>query len=496
MQSYHHYINGKIVESQSKRTLPVLNPALGKAIAEVKLANKEEVDAAVAAARAAFANWSATSLVKRARVLFNFKILLEQNIDALALQLSHEHGKIVADAKGEVLRGIELVEMLCGIPSLLKGEFSANVSNGIDCYTMRQPLGVCVGVTPFNFPIMISIWQFASAIACGNTFVVKPSEKDPGVVLKLAELMQQAGLPNGVLNVVNGDKTAVDALLHHPDVVAITCVGSTPVAEYIYKTAIDQGKRAHCFGGAKNHAILMPDADFEQAANAILGAAFGAAGERCMALPVVVAVGDATADRLVNYLIEKLPNLKIGKGDEPDVEMGPLISKEHLERVQSYVDLGVKEKATLVIDGRDLKVKDYPHGFFMGPCVFDHVTPRMRIYQEEIFGPVLCIVRVATFAEALDLINQHLFGNGTAVFTQHGGIAREFAERVRVGMVGINIPIPVPISYHSFGGWKASVFGDLGMHGMESIRFYTRPKSVTVTWPTGDLHDAFAMPTH
>jgi malonate-semialdehyde dehydrogenase (acetylating) / methylmalonate-semialdehyde dehydrogenase len=497
MHTYHHFIGGKIQESSSAREFDVYNPAVGTVIAKTRLATDDEVNHAIAVASAAFPGWRDTTPLKRSRVLFKFKALLEDHIDELAIMISREHGKVIDDAKGEVMRGVELVEFMCSAPSLLKGSYSQDVGPGIDCFTIRQPLGVCGGVTPFNFPVMVSVWQFTSAIACGNTFVLKPSEKVPAAPMFMAELLKKAGLPDGVFNVVNGDKTAVDCMLAHPDVKTMACVGSTPVAEYIYKTAINNDKRSHAFGGAKNHAILMPDADIDMAANAILGASFGAAGERCMALPVVVAVGDAVADALVAQLKAALPSLKVGPGNKAGVEMGPLITREHLARVKSYVDIGVSEGASLVHDGRDLTVKGHEDGFFMGPCLFDHVTEGMRVYKEEIFGPVLCVLRAPDFETALRLVNEHEFGNGTAVFTRDGDVAREFAARVQVGMVGINIPIPVPISYHSFGGWKHSVFGDVAMHGGESIRFYTKPKSVTTKWPTGvRTNSEFIMPTH
>lgn len=492
-----HYINGRVVDGKSSETWDVYNPAFGKVVAKVSLANDAEVDQAVAAAKSAFVDWSQTSDVRRSRVVFQFRDLLEQNIDALAAKLSEQHGKVFDDAKGEVMRGLEVIEVICGTPSLTRGTYSENVASGLDCYTVRQPLGVCAGVTPFNFPIMISIWQSAAAIATGNTFVLKPSEKDPSTPMMLAELWTKAGLPAGVFNVVNGDKRAVDRLLVHPDVESVVCVGSTPVAEYIYKTAITNNKRSQAFGGAKNHAILMPDADLDLAVNAIYGAAFGAAGERCMALPVVVAIGDEVADAMVQRLKRMMANLKVGPWDQDGVEMGPLISKEHRQRVLSYVEDGVAAGADLVFDGRDITVPGYENGFFMGPCLFDKATVDMRIYREEIFGPVLTVVRVNDFDTALKLINEHEYGNGTAIFTRDGGTARAFASRVQVGMVGINVPIPVPIAYHSFGGWKRSVFGDIRMHGGESLLYYTKAKSVTVKWPEGTMNDAaMVMPTH
>ncbi len=483
MKAIEHYINGQFIAGKGKRHQDVFNPATGEITARVAFATNEELIEAVAVAKKAFATWSQVTPLRRARVLFKFKELLDKNINKLAELLTAEHGKVLDDAKGEVLRAIELVEFMCGIPHLLQGTFSENVATDIDCYTMRQPLGVCTGITPFNFPVMISTWMFVPAIACGNTFIIKPSEKDPSAALLLVELMQEAGLPAGVLNLINGDKEIVDALITHPDIAAVTCVGSTPVAEYIYQTAIKHGKRAHTFGGAKNHCIVMPDADLDEAADAILGAAYGAAGERCMALSITLAVGDEVGDRLVQRLKVKVPELKINAGMEAGVDMGPLVTQEHLQRVKSYVELGIKEGAELLVDGRTFSVPGREKGFFMGGCLFDKVKPTMRIYQEEIFGPVLGIVRVPDFDHALQLINAHPFGNGVAIFTRDGETARTFASKVNVGMVGVNVPIPVPVAYHSFGGWKRSIFGDTHMHGPESVHFYTKPKSVTVRWP-------------
>lgn len=492
-----HFINGEQYAGSSNQHGNITNPATGEIIADCHYANVEDVQVAVASAKQAYQTWSQTSPLKRARILFKFKDLLESHTNELAEIVTREHGKVLADAHGSVQRGIELVEFACGIPQLLKGTFSENVAADIDCHTIRQPLGVCAGVSPFNFPVMVPIWMFVSAIACGNTFVLKPSEKDPTVVIRLAELMHEAGLPAGVLNIVNGDKHAVDALLEHPDVVAMTAVASTPVAEYIYHAAIKHGKRAHTFGGAKNHCVVMPDVDIAETANAILGAAYGSAGERCMAVPVVVAVGEATADALVNTLKQKVPELRIAPGTEADADMGPLISAEHRDKVKSYIEIGIQEGASLVVDGRDIRVPNHESGFFLGGSLFDHVTPNMRIYQEEIFGPVLCIVRVNDFNAALQLVNEHEFGNGTAIFTNDGECARSYASQVQVGMVGINVPIPVPVSYHSFGGWKRSMFGDIAMHGDQSIQFYTKLKSITTRWPKGLRSNAnYAMPTH
>lgn len=478
-----HFIDGKPVTGSTNTLGSVFNPATGAITAEVIYASKTEVDQAVKAAKNAYPDWAELSPMRRARVLFKFRELLEKNINHLAALVTAEHGKTLADAEGSVLRGIELVEYACGIPALIKGSYSENVASQVDCYTLRQPLGVCAGISPFNFPVMVPIWMFVSAIACGNTFVLKPSEKDPSAPMFMAELLIQAGLPKGVFNIVNGDKVAVDALLHHPDIQTMTAVASTPVAKYIYQTAIANGKRAHTFGGAKNHCIVMPDADVKATAQAIQGAAYGSAGERCMALSVAVAVGDKTADALITELKASVPQLKIGPGTEAGIEMGPLVTAAHLEKVLSYVDAGVAEGATLIVDGRRYKPSNHANGYFMGGCLFDHVTPTMKIYREEIFGPVLCVVRVNDFRSALKLINENPYGNGTAIFTQDGEIARTFAHEVQAGMVGINVPIPVPAVHHIFGGWKQSVFGDIHMHSDQSIQFYTKAKSVTSRWP-------------
>ncbi len=492
-----HFINGSITADSSATLHDIYNPAQGRVIKQVAFASEQEVNQAVDAARKAFVDWSQVTPLKRSRIIFKFKELLEKNINKLAAILTEEHGKVLADAKGEVLRAIELTEFMCGVPNLLKGDFSENVGSNIDSYTIRQPLGVSVGITPFNFPVMISVWMFVPAIACGNTFVLKPSEKDPSAPLLLAQLMQEAGCPPGVLNIVNGDKAAVDQLITHPDVATVSCVGSTPVSQMVYETAIKHGKRSHTFGGAKNHCVVMPDADIEEAAAAIVGAAYGAAGERCMALSVAIAVGDDTADKLIDTIKANTANLKVAAGVEAGVDMGPLVSRSHLERVKSLVDIGVEEGAELIIDGRYFEPDENGHGFFMGPCLFDQVNADMKIYQEEIFGPVLCIVRVEDFKSALQLINENEYGNGTAIFTSHGGVAREFSTRVKVGMVGINVPIPVPVAYHVFGGWKRSSFGDVQMHGEESLRFYTQSKTITSRWPKDkDLDSAFYMPAH
>ena len=473
----------------------VFNPATGTVRARVAYASAGETAAAIAAAKAAAPAWAATPPLKRARVMFRFKELIEQHHDELARLITLEHGKVLSDAHGEVTRGLEVVEFACGIPQLLKGEFSENVGAGIDSWSLRQPLGVCAGITPFNFPAMVPLWMFPVAIACGNSFVLKPSEKDPSCPLRLAELLAEAGLPAGVFNVVNGDREAVDTLLTHPDVAAVTFVGSTPIAEYIHRTAAQHGKRVQALGGAKNHMVVMPDADTDLAANALLGAAYGSAGERCMAISVAVTVG-GIADPLIASLQDKLATLRVGSGLEPGVEMGPLVTREHRDKVRGYIDLGVAEGARLVVDGREHALSNAGRGFFLGPSLFDGVGRDMRIYREEIFGPVLAIVRAGSLAEALELVNAHEFGNGTSIFTNDGRAAREFASGVAAGMVGINIPIPVPMAFHSFGGWKRSLFGDTHEHGPEGVRFYTRLKTVTARWPTSGAGTAeFVMPT-
>lgn len=495
----HQFINGKIVSSSnSPRKSPIYNPATGECTGEVSFATSQEVQQAIAAAKAAFPKWSAIPAMRRARIMFNYKELLDKHLDELAALVTDEHGKTLADAKGSVLRGIEVVELACGIPNMLKGWFSEDVGTNVDCHTVRQPLGVCVGITPFNFPAMVPLWMFPMAIACGNTFILKPSEKDPSCPMRLAELFKEAGAPDGVLNVINGDKEVVDILLTHPDIQAVSFVGSTPVAEYIHTTASAHGKRVQAFGGAKNHCVVMPDADLEQTADAIVGAAYGSAGERCMALSVAVVVGDKLADALVREMKSKVSALKIGPGGtDASVEMGPLVTKEHRAKVKSYIDLGIEEGAELVVDGRNLKVAGHEKGFFLGGSLFDRVKPHMRIYREEIFGPVLCVVRVPDFESALELVNNHEFGNGTAIFTRDGDTARTYASKVKAGMVGINVPIPVPAPYHAFGGWKRSIFADVQMHGTESVSFYTRLKTVTSRWPTGIRAGAeFIMPTH
>jgi malonate-semialdehyde dehydrogenase (acetylating)/methylmalonate-semialdehyde dehydrogenase len=490
-----HFVGGRHVAGTSGRDGPVYNPATGVLRGHVAYATADETRAAIAAAEAALPGWSSITPLQRARVMFRFKSLLEEHADELALTLTSEHGKVLSDARGEVIRGLEVVEFACGIPQLLKSEFTENVGTGVDSWSIRQPVGVCAGITPFNFPAMVPMWMFPVAIACGNTFVLKPSEKDPSVPMRVAELLKEAGLPDGVFNVVNGDREAVDVLLTDPRVAAVSFVGSTPVAEYIYRTASAHGKRVQALGGAKNHMVVMPDADTRNAASALIGAAYGSAGERCMAISVAVAVGDA-GDRLIEAVKQQLADLKVAPGTADKADMGPLVTKEHLERVRGYVDLGVQEGAELVVDGRELRIKGYERGYYLGPCLFDRVTPEMRIYREEIFGPVLCVVRVPDLDAALRIINEHEFGNGTAIFTASGEAARTFTQRVLCGMVGVNVPIPVPMAFHSFGGWKRSLFGPLHVHGPDGVRFYTRLKTVTSRWPTAAREGAqFVMPT-
>ena len=489
-----HLINGEMI-SEKGRMQDIYNPASGEVIGQVPMADNHMVERAIAAAKAAFPKWAATTPIKRARILFKYKALLEAHIDEIAAIVNREHGKTLEDARGSIQRGIDVVEYACGIPTHLRGHYAEDVATDIDSYSVRQPLGVCVGITPFNFPAMIPLWMFPISIACGNTFVIKPSEKDPSCAMKLVELAKQAGLPDGVVNVLHGDKEAVDMLLMHHDVKAVSFVGSTPVAEYVHKMGVSYGKRVQAFGGAKNHCIVMPDADLDMTVDAIVGAAYGSAGERCMAISVVLAVGDQLADALIEKIKPKVENLKIGPGTQAGIEMGPLVTEVHLAKVKSYVDLGVKEGAKLLVDGRQYQQKD-SKGFFMGGCLFDNVTPAMRIYREEIFGPVLVFVRVPDFDTALKLINEHEYGNGTAIFTSDGNTARTFATKVQAGMVGINIPIPVPVAYHSFGGWKRSIFGDMHMHGIEGVQFYTKLKTITQRWLHSSKTSAFVMPTH
>jgi malonate-semialdehyde dehydrogenase (acetylating)/methylmalonate-semialdehyde dehydrogenase len=495
MINYGHYIGGKRVAGASGRSGDVFQPMDGAVRAKVALASKEEVRIAVENAKAAQPGWAATNPQRRARVMMKFIDLIAQNNDELADILAREHGKTIADARGDIQRGVEVLEFAVGAPHLMKGEFTDNAGSGIDTYSMRQPLGVVAGITPFNFPAMIPLWKLGPAIASGNAFILKPSERDPGVPLRLAELFVEAGGPPGVLNVVNGDKEAVDAILDDPDIKAVGFVGSTPIAEYIYTRGCASGKRVQCFGGAKNHMVVMPDADMDQTVDALIGAGYGSAGERCMAISVAVPVGKATADELVKRLIPRVESLKIGPSTDAAADYGPLVTKAHLDKVRNYVDIGVKEGAKLVVDGRSFRMQGYENGFYMGGCLFDHVTRDMRIYKEEIFGPVLSVARAGTYDEALALCNDHEYGNGVAIFTRDGDAARDFASKVQVGMVGINVPIPVPIAYYTFGGWKRSGFGDLNQHGPDSFRFYTKTKTVTSRWPSGVKEGAsFSIP--
>jgi malonate-semialdehyde dehydrogenase (acetylating) / methylmalonate-semialdehyde dehydrogenase len=496
MREIGHFIGGDYVAGTSGRFADVFNPSTGAVQAKVALASKAELRAAVETAKAAQPGWAATNPQRRARVLMKFLELVNKEYDELAALLASEHGKTVPDAKGDIQRGLEVVEFALGIPHLLKGEYSDSVGTGLDVYSMRQPLGVVAGITPFNFPAMIPLWKAAPALACGNAMILKPSERDPSVPLRIAELFLQAGLPPGVLNVVNGDKEAVDAILDDPDIKAVGFVGSTPIAHYIYHRAAESGKRAQCFGGAKNHALVMPDADMDQTVDALIGAGYGSAGERCMAISVAVPVGEDTANRLMDKLIPRVENLKIGPSTDGTADYGPLVTREALARVENYIGLGEKEGAKLAVDGRGFKLQGYENGFFIGGSLFDHVTPEMRIYKEEIFGPVLSVVRATGYEQALALATDHEYGNGVAIFTQSGDTARDFASRVQVGMVGINVPIPVPIAYHTFGGWKRSGFGDLNQHGPDSVRFYTKTKTVTARWPSTDKDGAsFVIPT-
>jgi malonate-semialdehyde dehydrogenase (acetylating)/methylmalonate-semialdehyde dehydrogenase len=496
MEEIGHFIGGKRVAGTSGRFGDVMQPMDGTQRGRVALASREEVRRAVENAKAAQPGWAATNPQRRARVLMKFLELVHAEYDALAELLAREHGKTIADARGDIQRGLEVVEFCIGAPHLMKGEYTEGAGPGIDVYSMRQPLGVVAGITPFNFPAMIPLWKAAPALACGNAFILKPSERDPGVPMRLAELFLEAGLPEGVFNVVNGDKEAVDAILDDPDIKAIGFVGSTPIAQYIYARACANGKRAQCFGGAKNHMIIMPDADMDQTVDALVGAGYGSAGERCMAVSVAVPVGKETADRLVERLIPRVESLKIGPSTDAGADFGPLVTAQHLEKVRNYVDLGVREGAKLLVDGRGFRMQGYENGYYMGGCLFDEVKPEMRIYKEEIFGPVLSVVRAANYAEALRLPSEHEYGNGVAIFTRDGDAARDFAARVNVGMVGINVPIPVPIAYYTFGGWKASAFGDLNQHGPDAFRFYTKTKTVTSRWPSGVKEGAeFVIPT-
>jgi malonate-semialdehyde dehydrogenase (acetylating)/methylmalonate-semialdehyde dehydrogenase len=496
MRTIGHFIGGRHVPGVSGRFSDMFEPMTGDVVGKVALADAGEVRAAVENAMAAQPGWAATNPQRRARVLMKFLDLVAQNLDDLALLLAREHGKTIPDAKGDIQRGVEVVEFAIGVPHLMKGEFTDGAGPGIDIYSLRQPLGVVAGITPFNFPAMIPMWKFAPALACGNAFILKPSERDPGVPMRLAELLIEAGLPAGVLNVVNGDNLAVDTILDDPDIKAVGFVGSTPIAEYVYTRGCAAGKRVQCFGGAKNHMIIMPDADMDQAVDALIGAGYGSAGERCMAISVAVPVGETTANRLMDKLVPRVEALKVGPSTDPSADFGPLVTRAHLDKVKAYVDLGVQEGATLAVDGRGFRMQGYENGFYMGGCLFDHVTPDMRIYKEEIFGPVLSVVRARDYATALKLTNDHEYGNGTAIFTRDGDAARDFAAKVNVGMVGINVPIPVPLAYYTFGGWKRSGFGDLNQHGPDSIRFYTRTKTVTSRWPSGIKDGAdFVIPT-
>ncbi|AFP32381.1 CoA-acylating methylmalonate-semialdehyde dehydrogenase [Marinobacter sp. BSs20148] len=496
MSTVGHLINGQIVNDKN-RTQPIFNPSTGDSTRQVALASKTTVEKAIAAAEAAYPAWRATPPLKRARIMFRFKELLEQNADHIAQLIGEEHGKIQHDALGELQRGIENVEYACGAPELLKGEHSANVGPGIDAWSEFQPLGVVAGITPFNFPAMVPLWMYPMAIVCGNCFILKPSERDPSSTLFIAQLLQQAGLPDGVMNVVNGDKEAVDTLLRDPRVQAVSFVGSTPIAEYIYTTASAHGKRCQALGGAKNHAIVMPDADMDNTVNQLLGAAFGSSGERCMALSVAVAVGDAAADALVAKMAEAMKALKVGAYNVPSNDFGPVITAQHRDKIVGYIDSAEKQGAHIVVDGRNQVVNGHENGFFVGGTLIDRVTPEMTSYQKEIFGPVLQVVRVKTMQEAMDLINAHEYGNGTCIFTRDGEAARYFTDHIMVGMVGINVPLPVPVAYHSFGGWKRSLFGDLHAYGPDGVRFYTRRKAITQRWPSAGVREGavFSMPT-
>jgi malonate-semialdehyde dehydrogenase (acetylating)/methylmalonate-semialdehyde dehydrogenase len=501
MRDIHHFIGGKAVTGTSGRFSDVLNPNTGEIQARVQLATTAEMDLAVADAARAQISWAATNPQRRARVMFEFKRLVEAHIDALAHTLSSEHGKVVADSKGDIQRGLDVIEFACGVPHLLKGEYTEGAGPGIDVYSMRQPLGVCAGITPFNFPAMIPMWMFGISIAVGNTFILKPSEKDPTVPVRLAELFMEAGANlgldlAGVLNVVHGDKVAVDAILTAPDIKAVSFVGSSDIAHYVYSQGTANGKRVQAMGGAKNHGIVLPDADLDQVVKDLSGAAFGSAGERCMALPVVVPVGKKTADELRERMVAEMQTLRVGVSTDKDAHYGPVVSAAHRAKIADYIKLGVEEGAELVVDGRDFALQGYEKGFFIGPSLFDGVKTGMRTYQEEIFGPVLQIVRAESFEEALALPSEHQYGNGVAIFTRNGRAAREFAARVNVGMVGINVPIPVPVAYHTFGGWKRSAFGDTNQHGVEGVKFYTKVKTITARWPEGAVEDsAFVIPT-
>jgi len=496
MRQVHHFISGAHKAGSDTRTGDIFDPGTGQVQAQVCMGTPADLDEAVQAALAAQPEWAATNPQRRARVMFRFKELLEANMDELAELLSSEHGKVIADSEGDIQRGLEVIEFACGIPHLLKGEYTQGAGPGIDIYAMRQPLGVVAGITPFNFPAMIPMWMFGIALACGNAFILKPSEKDPSVPVRLAELMLEAGAPEGILNVVQGDKTVVDAILTHDDIRAVSFVGSSDIAHYVYSTGTANGKRVQAMGGAKNHGIILPDADMDQVVADIAGAAFGSAGERCMALPVAVPVGDETANIFVERMRAEIDKLNIGVATDPDAHFGPVVTAAHRQRVENYIEMGVKEGAELVVDGRGASLQGHEEGFFIGPSMFDRVTPDMQSYKDEIFGPVLQVVRADSLEEAARLPSEHQYGNGVALFTRNGLAAREFASKVNVGMVGINVPIPVPVAYHTFGGWKRSAFGDINQHGVEGIRFYTKTKTVTQRWPSGDVQDqSFVIPT-
>jgi len=496
MRDIQHFVNGQTLAGTSGRFGDVFNPNTGEVQARVQLATPAELDAAVQVALQAHIGWSATNPQRRARVMFEFKRLVEANMQDLAELLSSEHGKVIADSKGDIQRGLEVIEFACGIPHALKGEYTEGAGPGIDVYSMRQSLGVVAGITPFNFPAMIPMWMFGVAIAVGNTFILKPSEKDPSVPVRLAELMMEAGAPAGVLNVIHGDKVSVDAILQHPDIKAVSFVGSSDIAHYVYSQGTLHNKRVQAMGGAKNHGIVMPDADIDQVVKDLSGAAFGSAGERCMALPVVVPVGKKTADELRERMIAEIETLKVGVSNDAEAQYSPVVSAAHRAKIADYIQIGKDEGAELVVDGRDFKLQGYEKGFFIGPSLFDGVKPGMKTYHEEIFGPVLQMVRADSFEEALELPSKHQYGNGVAIFTRNGRVAREFAARVNVGMVGINVPIPVPVAYHTFGGWKRSAFGDTNQHGMEGLKFWTKVKTVTARWPEGEMADSsFIIPT-
>jgi len=496
MRDIHHFVNGQSLIGTSGRFGDVFNPSTGEIQARVQFATDAEMDLAVRAAAKAQIGWASTNPQRRARIMFDFKRLLEDNMTELAELLSSEHGKVIADSKGDIQRGLEVIEFACGIPHLLKGEYTEGAGPGIDVYSMRQPLGVVAGITPFNFPAMIPMWMFGIAVATGNSFILKPSERDPSVPVRLAELFMEAGAPAGVLNVVHGDKSAVDAILHHPLIKAVSFVGSSDIAQYVYSTGAANGKRVQAMGGAKNHGIILPDADLDQVVKDLSGAAFGSAGERCMALPVVVPVGKKTADELRERMVSEIQSLQVGVSKDPAAHYGPVVSSAHRDKIASYIQMGVDEGAELVVDGRGFSLQGFEKGFFIGPSLFDQVKPTMQSYREEIFGPVLQILRAETFEEALTYPSDHQYGNGVAIFTRNGRAAREFAARVDVGMVGINVPIPVPVAYHTFGGWKRSAFGDTNQHGIEGVKFYTKIKTITARWPEGAVEDsAFVIPT-